>query len=176
MEMLPPPPGAVDLGDLARLTPVSDVFGYDRGNPVDRHYNAGHIASHSFDCVIITQTLHLILDAAAAVRTVHRILRPGGVMLATLPGISQISRNEWRESWYWSFTELSAGQVFGRVFGCDSVCMQSHGNVLAATAFLQGLASRELRLGDLECLRLVGRAGATKVRRRLFHPVETTRA
>ena len=205
MELLPPPPGAVDLGDLARLTPVSDVFGYDRGNPVDRHYietflamnaaairgctleigdatytrrfggrrvtrsdvlhvhdgnpaativadltNAEHIASDSFDCVIITQTLHLIFDAEAAVRTVYRILRPGGVMLATLPGISQICRNEWRESWYWSFTELSARQIFGRVFGRDAVCVQSHGNVLAATAFLQGLASRELRLGELE--------------------------
>ena len=205
MELLPPPPGAVDLGDLARLTPVSDVFGYDRGNPVDRHYietflamnaaairgrtleigdatytrrfggprvtrsdvlhvhdgnpaativadltSAEHIASDSFDCVIMTQTLHLIFDAEFAVRTVHRILRPGGVMLATLPGISQISRNEWSESWYWSFTEPSARRIFGRVFGPDALCVQSHGNVLAATAFLQGMASRELRPGALE--------------------------
>lgn len=205
MELLPPPPGAVDLGDLARLTPVSDVFGYDRGNPVDRHYietflamnasvirghtleigdatythrfggrrvtksdvlhvrdgnpaativadltDADHLPSNTFDCVIVTQTLHLIFDAAAAVRTIERILRPGGVVLATVPGISQISRNEWSETWYWSFTELSARQIFERAFGRDALHIQSHGNVLAATAFLQGLASRELRLAELE--------------------------
>lgn len=205
MELLPPPPGAVDLGDLARLTPVSDVFGYDRGNPVDRHYietflamnasairghaleigdatytrrfggrrvtksdvlhvrdgnpaativadltDADHLPSNTFDCVIVTQTLHLIFDAAAAVRTIQRILRPGGVVLATVPGISQISRNEWSETWYWSFTEPSARQIFESAFGRDAVRIQSHGNVLAATAFLQGMASRELRLEELE--------------------------
>jgi SAM-dependent methyltransferase len=33
-----PPIGALDLGDLRRLTPVSKNFGLDRGQPIDRYY------------------------------------------------------------------------------------------------------------------------------------------
>ena len=33
-----PLPGKVGLGDLNRTSPLSKVFGYDRGGPVDRYY------------------------------------------------------------------------------------------------------------------------------------------
>lgn len=49
------------------------------------------LPSEAFDCVILTQTLHLIFDMQAALRTIARILKPGGVLLATVPGITQIS-------------------------------------------------------------------------------------
>jgi glycosyltransferase involved in cell wall biosynthesis len=45
----PPPPGQVRLGDLDRLTPVSRVFGYDRGLPVDRYYIEGFLFHHAND-------------------------------------------------------------------------------------------------------------------------------
>ena len=44
----------------------------------------------AFDCIIFTQTLHFIYDVRLAIQTLHRILKPGGVLLATFPGISQI--------------------------------------------------------------------------------------
>jgi hypothetical protein len=48
--------------------------------------DAPELASASFDCVLLTQTLHVIYDMRAALATVHRVLRPGGVVLATFPG------------------------------------------------------------------------------------------
>jgi SAM-dependent methyltransferase len=103
------------------------------------------IPSDAFDCVVLTQTLHLIYDMSAAVRTVHRILRPGGAVLATVPGISQLSSDGWAESWYWSLTPLAAGRLFGDVFGPDNVEVASRGNVAASVAFLEGIAVHELR-------------------------------
>ena len=109
-----------------------------------------NIASSSFDCLVITQTLHLVYDLSAAVRTLHRILRPGGTLLATFPGISPISTDRWSETWYWSLTPLSATRLFGDVFGPDNVEVVAYGNVLTSVAFLEGMATRELRHRELE--------------------------
>lgn len=199
------PVGAVDFGDLRRVNPVSRVFGYDRGLPVDRYYierflaeeahsirgrvleigdnhytrrfgenrvtqsdvlhihhgnpnativadlsDGKEIPSDSFDCVILTQTLHVIFDVRSALATLHRILKPGGILLATFPGISQIDHYEWAEQWYWSFTTRSSRRLFGQVFSEDHIKIQAHGNVLTATAFLYGLATDELRRNELD--------------------------
>jgi len=48
---------------------------------------APQIPTGSFDCAIVTQTLQFVYDAQAAFATLHRILSPGGVLLATVPGI-----------------------------------------------------------------------------------------
>lgn len=201
----PPRVGTVRFGSLRRLTPVSRAFGFDRGQPVDRHYIEGFLARHAgdvrgrvlevgdatytrdfgadrvtrsdvlhvreghpgativsdlsrgenipsdaFDCVVLTQTLHLIYDVKAALRTVHRILRPGGVLLATAPGISQIDEREWGATWYWSFTPLSLRRLAEEVFRPGEVVVEARGNVLAACAFLQGLAAEELRKEELD--------------------------
>jgi SAM-dependent methyltransferase len=106
-----------------------------------------------FDCVILTQVLHVLADPDAAVRTTHRILRPGGVVLATLAGISQVSRWD-MERWgdYWRFTTASARRLFGSVFPLDHVGVESHGNVLTAIAFLHGLTADEMRSPELDHL------------------------
>ena len=106
---------------------------------------ADHIPSDTFDCVILTQTLHLIYDVRAALKTLYRILKPGGVVLATFPGISQISQDEWGAYWCWGFTTLSARRLFEEAFPAANVKVEAHGNVLVAMAFLQGLATEELR-------------------------------
>ncbi|HJQ71521.1 MAG TPA: glycosyltransferase [Blastocatellia bacterium] len=111
---------------------------------------ADHIPSETFDCIILTQTLHLIYDVRAAIRTLHRILKPGGVLLATFPGISQIDRHEWGKSWYWAFTKLAAGRMFGEAFPESALSVEAHGNVLAATSFLYGIALEELRKEELD--------------------------
>lgn len=132
----------------------AEVLHAEAGNPratfVGDLSNAASVPADAFDCVVLTQTLHLIDDVPAAVRTVHRVLRPGGVLLATLPGISQVSRYD-MERWgdRWRFTTLSARELFERAFVGDGVDVRAHGNVLAATAFLQGLAAEELTPGEL---------------------------
>jgi SAM-dependent methyltransferase len=107
------------------------------------------IPSTAFDCIILTQTLHLIYDVRAAIATLDRILRPGGVVLATFPGISQISNADWGHTWYWALTSQSAQRLFLERFASDAVRVETAGNVLAATAMLHGLVVSELRTTEL---------------------------
>jgi SAM-dependent methyltransferase len=112
---------------------------------------AKNLPSNTFDFIILTQTLHLIYDVRAAVASLSRILKPGGTLLASVSGISKISRDD-MDSWghNWGFTTRSAEQLFHEFFPEKSVKVESHGNVLAAIAFLHGLASRELRQRELD--------------------------
>jgi len=197
--------GNVDFGDLRRVQPISDDWGFDRGVPIDRfyieHFLSGHaeavrgrvleigtaemtqrfggdrvtrsdvlhtadsgppitivadltngagIPSAAFDCALVTQTLHFIYDVHAVVRTLHRILAPGGVALVTMPGITRISRYD-MDRWgqYWCFTTRSAQQLFEEAFSPGGVRVTTYGNVLAATAFLHGIAAEELDTNEL---------------------------
>jgi len=103
------------------------------------------LPSESFDCVLLPQTLHQIYETGATLRTLHRVLRPGGVLLATFPGITRLDqRGGPGDRWYWSFTSLSARQLFTEVFPAGQVQIEAFGNVLAAVAALHGLAAEEL--------------------------------
>jgi SAM-dependent methyltransferase len=133
----------------------SEVLHAAAGNPqatlIGDLTTGSGIPERRFDCIILTQTLPFIYDVRAAVAGVHRALAPGGVVLATLPGLSQTSRvdkSEWGD--YWRFTSDSARRLFGDVFGADRVDTQAHGNVLTACAFLYGFAAEELHPHELE--------------------------
>lgn len=113
--------------------------------------HAPHLPSDTFDCIVCTQTLQFIYDVRAAIHTLYRILKPGGVLLATGNGISQIARwdmDHWGE--YWRFTSLSARRLFTEVFPETNITVRAYGNVLAAMAFLHGLVSEELRREELD--------------------------
>lgn len=98
-----------------------------------------------FDCIICTQTLQLIYEVRDAVTQLHHWLKPGGTLLATVPGISQISREDMQQTGdYWRFTGAAVRRMFGDEFGADAVEVQVLGNVLASVAFLHGIAAEEL--------------------------------
>ncbi len=111
---------------------------------------ADHIPANTFDCIILTQTLHLIYETRDALNTLYRILKPGGSLLMTVPGISQISRYD-MDRWgdYWRFTTRSTRQLLGEIFPIEEVKVTSYGNVLSAAALLYGLATHELYQEEL---------------------------
>jgi SAM-dependent methyltransferase len=133
----------------------SDVLHVMEGNPkatiVADLIRADHIPADTFDCIILTQTLQFIYDVEAALKTLYRILKPGGILLATFGGISQISRWD-MDRWghYWNFTTLSARRLFEESFPAAKVKVDAYGNVLAAIALLHGLATQELRQEELD--------------------------
>ena len=135
-----------------QLVSRSDVLHVNDGNPdatiVADLAHGDAIPSAAFDCVILTQTLHLVYDVRAAAGTLRRILAPHGTCLITVPGISQIDSGTWRDSWYWAFTPASLGRVLVESFGA-SVDVYSFGNVLTASAFLYGLSAAELTSEEL---------------------------
>jgi SAM-dependent methyltransferase len=103
-----------------------------------------------YDCFICTQTFQVIPDLEAAIRGAHDILAPGGVLLATLPGMSQASvvdRDQWGD-WH-RFTVQGAARDFGAVFGEAGVTASGHGNVLACAAFLYGWSAEDVGPADL---------------------------
>jgi len=113
---------------------------------------------NQFDCIICTQTLHLIYDLAAAVQSLHKMLKPGGTLLLTGPTITAISR--WdadRHGDHWRFTSAAVRRLFSDVFSGSEPAkgsdpdIRSYGNVYAATAFLHGLAVEELDDKKLSC-------------------------
>lgn len=105
---------------------------------------ADSLPEETFDSIVLTQTLHLIYDMPMAVRTLRRSLRPGGVVLVTVPGVSSVDAGEWGSSWFWSLTEHAAKRLFAAEFGAQNVEVAAYGNVYAATCFLQGLALEEV--------------------------------
>lgn len=137
--------GRVETSDVLDVSPEND-----RATVIADLAQAPQIASETFDCIICTQTLQLIYDVKAAVATLHRILKPGGTILATFPGISQTDDDTWAPTWYWSFTPVSAERMFGEAFDGGRVAVAAHGNVLAATAFLHGLSTSDVRPGELD--------------------------
>jgi SAM-dependent methyltransferase len=202
-----PPVGKVQFGDLRRTTPISAVFGLDRGLHISRYYiekfldlqrgdiqgrvlefgdpfytrkfggervtqadvlnlvpgdpcvtfvgdltNGDFLPSDTFDCIICTQTLQMIYDVRVALTTLRRILRPGGVLLVTTHGISQIGRWEGVDAWgeYWHFTSQSMSKLLREFFPVENLQMQSYGNVLAATAHLHGLAAGDVTNEELD--------------------------
>jgi peptidoglycan/xylan/chitin deacetylase (PgdA/CDA1 family)/SAM-dependent methyltransferase len=129
----------------------SDVVDVTEGKPgatiIGDLCNAPHIPDNTFDCIVLTQTLQYIYDLRAAIQTLYRILKAGGVLLATIPAISPNYDRAWGKYWYWNFTPLSARRLFAEAFPGSAVDVQSFGNVLTATSFLHGVSSGELTPG-----------------------------
>ncbi len=130
----------------------ADVLDVDRSNEqatiVGDLQALDEVADDVFDCFVLTQTLLFVYDLEAAVGHAHRILKPGGTLLATVPVVSRVMTTPGKLDDYWRFTQASCERLFGGRFGDLEVV--SYGNVLASTAFLRGLAAEELRRRDLD--------------------------
>jgi len=199
-------PHRIRWGNLRRLSPISQIFGLDRGQPIDRYYIEKFLEKHSceirgrvlevgesfythkfggervshsdvlhavpgnphatlvgdlatgqnipheiFDCIILTQVLLCIYDVKTAIINIYSALKPGGIVLATVPGISQISRYD-MDRWgdHWRFTDRAIQRLFEEVFPTENVTVEAYGNVLAATAYLHGIAAEELTKQELD--------------------------
>ena len=197
-------PSRLNLGDLARTTPIDASWGAGRGRPIDRVYIERFLDRHqadmrgrvlevkddqyvrrygrdleqidvldidpansratlvadlqdpsrlpegAFDCVVLTQVLQFVYDVPAALQGVRRMLAGGGILLATVPGITRVSPHEReRATEWWRFTAFSARRLAEEAFGAGNVDVETFGNVLAAAGMLYGLAAEDLSPRDL---------------------------
>jgi SAM-dependent methyltransferase len=125
----------------------AEVLDIDPTNPLATHVAdlaaADAVPADAFDCVILTQTLQYVFDVGAAVRHVHRMLRPGGVLLCTVPAVSRLAAR-YAAADCWRFTPAGCRRLFGQAFDPSRVDVRSFGNLAATLAFLQGRAGAEL--------------------------------
>lgn len=110
------------------------------------------VPANLFDCFVLTQTLQFIYDTQGAIGHAYRILRPGGVLLVTVPSVSRVAPRYGLKTDYWRFTAAACSALFGPVFGGAQVVVHSYGNVLTAAAFLAGMAYEELSQRELEAV------------------------
>jgi len=112
--------------------------------------NPSSLPENMIDCFICTQTFNFIYDVKKAIEGSFKLLKPGGVILCTVAGLCQVSRYD-MDRWgdYWRFTDLSIRKMFSEVFGEQNVELSIFGNVLSATALLQGISSEELKTEEL---------------------------
>jgi SAM-dependent methyltransferase len=110
------------------------------------------LPTRAFDCIICTQVLQLVFNMKTALRSLYELLKPGGVLLLTVPGIAHkvITSTEGEDCW--RFTTASIQRLFEEVFGKENFRVEPHGNVLSAMAFLHGLAAEELTRAELDYL------------------------
>ncbi|MBF0490302.1 MAG: methyltransferase domain-containing protein [Candidatus Omnitrophica bacterium] len=201
----PPEIGKIYFGDLNRLSPIAEDWGFSRGGAIDRYYienfilrnafdikghaleikddnylvkyggnkvlqkdildvdpnnskatiiadlsNADQIPSNTYDCFVLTQTLQLIFDLNAAIEHIYRILKPGGVLLLTLPGISHFPNKTDSPIRYWSFTESSVRKILEKRFLKERINTEIYGNVKVTASFLYGVGLKEISQNDLD--------------------------
>jgi peptidoglycan/xylan/chitin deacetylase (PgdA/CDA1 family)/SAM-dependent methyltransferase len=132
----------------------SDVVDLNASNPlatvVSDLRSAANIAAGTYDCVILTQTLHVVDDMRAVIAECARILEPEGVLLVTLPCSSRVCLEYGDEGDFWRVTEAGARTLFSDFFPGDALDVQARGNVLVNAAFLYGLACHELDAAAFE--------------------------
>lgn len=144
----------IEIGEdrySSKLFPNSktkDLFllenGMDLTNPKSYTHN-------KYDVFICTQTLNFIYEVKKAILGIYNTLRKGGYALVTVQGnIGQVSEHDYN-SWgdYWRFTEMGICELFSEVFGKENVLSIAYGNVMAATAFIQGFCYEDVKEKEL---------------------------
>ena len=109
---------------------------------------ADSLPAQQFDCVIFTQTLHLVPDMHIAIVNVWRSVAPGGVLLLTVPALGRHDARKGFDHDRWRITRTGLEVLLANLAGARST-ITSYGNVLSCAAFLYGLSAEELRSEEL---------------------------
>jgi SAM-dependent methyltransferase len=134
----------------SRLTKL-DVLHLDDANPeatiIADLTRPNQIPSDQFDCILCTHVLHVIPEVDKAVAEMHRILKPGGVLLVGVPHISMADPTAGE---IWRFTPDGLAMVLGKAFGSQNVTVRAYGNSLTAAGELRGLVAHEFSKATLD--------------------------
>lgn len=131
------------------------VVDIDASNPratviVDLSADAS-LPAAAYDCAIVTETLQVLPDEHAALRNLYCALRPGGTLLVTVPCLSRQDPNAAGTD-RWRMLPLGLAERLARACPDGAVHVEGHGNLVAAIAFLAGLAAEELRAAELDAV------------------------
>jgi SAM-dependent methyltransferase len=129
-----------DALDIDRKNLEADIYG-------DLRDLSGVIPDEQYDCLVITQTFGMIDDFFSAMRECHRILKPGGALLATSSSLAPCLDIE---NSYWRFTSASFRYSLEKFFRPENVRVRTYGNVLSGQAFWTGMAQEDLDPSRLE--------------------------
>lgn len=113
--------------------------------------NKETLPSNIFDCFICTQTFQFINNIQKAAINSLFVLKKGGVLLLTVPGVAPIPPVDYRKyGMYWCFTDMSVRKMFSNYVPDDNIHIETYGNVKAASAFLYGFGYPEMDKRELD--------------------------
>jgi SAM-dependent methyltransferase len=109
--------------------------------------SAAIVPDGSYDCFLLPNTLCFLRNLDAALREARRIVRRGGVILATVPGFVPLTPDV---EDYWHASADGWRVVSERVWPDCETAIASHGNCLSAAASMYGIAAEELTDAELD--------------------------
>lgn len=130
-------------GDRVSASEVADI---DPANPhvtlVADLDQPDALPADAYDCVILTQTLHLLRRPDRCVASCHAALRPGGTLLLTAPSVSRVSPT-YPDGDRWRYTPAGLAELLARHWPGEAV-VEGFGNLRTCVAFLLGEVAEEL--------------------------------
>lgn len=132
----------------------SDILDLNNSNSKANYHadlrNMPQIKDGTYDCIILTQVLSFIDDYDSAIKECRRILKPNGVILATLSITGRMDGRAKQEGDYWNFKPASARYIFGKHFKNENLEIKSYGNILSGLGYWIGMAQEELSKKELD--------------------------
>jgi len=108
--------------------------------------DAPQIPSDGYDCFLAPNTLQHVADLSAVLRTMLRVIKPGGYVLASAPTLVPLIPDG---DDFWRLSPAGWRRTLAREWAGADVSVEGHGNCLAAIAAMHGLALEELTDDEL---------------------------
>lgn len=106
-----------------------------------------NLPSNTYDCIICTYVLHIIAEPEKIISELHRLLKPGGVLLIAVPNIT-INYPDYPE--YWRFTARGLHYLLAKYFLTEQIAVQTYGNSPVAAGELRGMVAFDFTKAKLE--------------------------
>ncbi|WHY74226.1 methyltransferase domain-containing protein [Fictibacillus enclensis] len=130
-------------GDNVTKSDVLNLISSNEATIVGDLATGENIPHGVFDCIILTQVIHVIYDIKMALNHTFNALKPGGTLLLTTSGLSSSCRTDFHGD-YWRFTDTSLRMLLNEFVDEERIEIDVFGNVAVAKAFLDGLAIHEI--------------------------------
>jgi SAM-dependent methyltransferase len=127
---------------------VVDIDGANRRATLIADLNeASALPDDSFDCIILTEVLHLLKSPDTCLRSCHRALRENGSVLITVPALKRLKPQD-PDSDYLRYTPAGLELLLGRSWD-GPFRVTWYGNLRACVAFLVSHVSEEMGAEEL---------------------------
>ena len=113
----------------------------------DLAHSENTLPTSAFDCVLLPQTLQHLRELDACLAHLLRVVRPGGVILASAAGLMPLTADV---PDYWRLSPDGWRERLSRAWSGAEVTVEGHGNCLTAIASQLGLALEELTDAKLD--------------------------
>jgi SAM-dependent methyltransferase len=131
--------------DLRRTDTFDIVPQFSPTYLCDLAKSEGILPERTYDCLLMPNTLQHLRDLDACLRNALRVVRPGGVILASAAGVIPLTGDT---PDYWRLSPDGWREKLTAIWPAADV--RGHGNCLAAMAAQLGLATEELSAAELD--------------------------